>query len=191
METVFWYNLFDNLLSMFSENSSNRGPPRVFSADPQFAPRRSPPGAAGAALLHWRRTALSLTSIVVLVLLIASFYGLAPLHGTRIRLSRSWWLVMKRRIPAGMLVKWPSDRLSDRPGLVDRARQYAVGAGLAAAARTARAAAVAAPWSSLYGVCSCGSSSIGYSLLHSTEPRGHRRACAVAAALPSRLYSQA
>jgi len=75
---------------------------------------------------------------------------------------------MKRRIPAAMLVKWPSDRLSDRPGLVDRVRQYAVGAGLAAAARTARAAAVAAQWSSR-GVCSCGSSSIGYSLLHSTE----------------------
>jgi MFS family permease len=61
------------------------------------------------------RVPLSLTAIVVSGLLIGSFYGLAPLYGTRMGLSTEQiGLFMGSCIMAGLLVQWPLGWLSDR-----------------------------------------------------------------------------
>ena len=61
------------------------------------------------------RVPLSLTTIVVAGLLIGSFYGLAPLYGTRMGLSTEQvGLFMGCCIIAGLLVQWPLGWLSDR-----------------------------------------------------------------------------
>ena len=61
------------------------------------------------------RVPLSLTTIVVAGLLIGSFYGLAPLYGTRMGLSTEQiGLFMGSCIIAGLLVQWPLGWLSDR-----------------------------------------------------------------------------
>ncbi|WP_298187721.1 MFS transporter [uncultured Pseudomonas sp.] len=61
------------------------------------------------------RVPLSLTAIVVAGLLIGSFYGLAPLYGTRMGLSTEQiGLFMGSCIIAGLVVQWPLGWLSDR-----------------------------------------------------------------------------
>ena len=61
------------------------------------------------------RVPLSLTTIAVAGLLIGSFYGLAPLYGTRMGLSTEQvGLFMGCCIIAGLLVQWPLGWLSDR-----------------------------------------------------------------------------
>jgi MFS family permease len=61
------------------------------------------------------RVPLSLTAIVVAGLMIGSFYGLAPLYGTRMGLSTEQvGLFMGSCIIAGLLVQWPLGWLSDR-----------------------------------------------------------------------------
>jgi MFS family permease len=61
------------------------------------------------------RVPLSLTTIAVSGLLIGSFYGLAPLYGTRMGLSTEQvGLFMGCSILAGLLVQWPLGWLSDR-----------------------------------------------------------------------------
>jgi len=80
-------------------------------------------------------------------LLIGSFYDLAPLYGTRRRLFTEQVACHEKwhsSWHAGAVAACCQAAESVRPGLVDRARQDAVGAGRAAAGRTARAATVAA-----------------------------------------------
>jgi MFS family permease len=61
------------------------------------------------------RVPLSLTAIVVAGLLIGSFYGLAPLYGTRMGLSTEQvGLFMGSCIIAGLVVQWPLGWFSDR-----------------------------------------------------------------------------
>ncbi|MFP6849183.1 MAG: MFS transporter [Pseudomonas sp.] len=61
------------------------------------------------------RVPLSLTTIIVAGLLIGSFYGLAPLYGTRMGLSTEQvGLFMGCCIIAGLVVQWPLGWLSDR-----------------------------------------------------------------------------
>ncbi|EXI79769.1 MAG: putative MFS-type transporter YcaD [Candidatus Accumulibacter appositus] len=71
------------------------------------------------------RVPLSLITIVVAGLLIGSFYGLAPLYGTRMGLSTEQvGLFMGCCILAGMFVQWPLGWLSDR-----RDRVWLIGRG--------------------------------------------------------------
>jgi MFS family permease len=71
------------------------------------------------------RVPLSLITIVVAGLLIGSFYGLAPLYGTRMGLSTEQvGLFMGSCILAGMFVQWPLGWLSDR-----RDRVWLIGRG--------------------------------------------------------------
>ncbi|WP_313951809.1 MFS transporter [Accumulibacter sp.] len=71
------------------------------------------------------RVPLSLITVAVAGLLIGSFYGLAPLYGTRMGLSTEQvGLFMGSSILAGLLVQWPLGWLSDR-----RDRVWLIGRG--------------------------------------------------------------
>lgn len=79
------------------------------------------------------RVPLSLTTIVVSGLLIGSFYGLAPLYGTRMGLSTEQvGLFMGSCILAALLVQWPLGWLSDRHDRVRLIRACAALLALAA-----------------------------------------------------------
>lgn len=79
------------------------------------------------------RVPLSLTTIVVSGLLIGSFYGLAPLYGTRVGLSTEQiGLFMGCCIIAGLVVQWPLGWLSDRYDRVQLIRGCAALLALAA-----------------------------------------------------------
>ncbi|PLX77067.1 MAG: MFS transporter [Azoarcus sp.] len=63
----------------------------------------------------FKRVPLSLITILVAGLLLGSFYGLAPLYGTRMGLTTEQvGLFMGSCIFAGLLVQWPLGWLSDR-----------------------------------------------------------------------------
>lgn len=79
------------------------------------------------------RVPLSLTTILVAGLLIGSFYGLAPLYGTRMGLSTEQiGLFMGCCIIAGLVVQWPLGWLSDRHDRVQLIRGCAALLALAA-----------------------------------------------------------